>query len=796
MATKAKFQGYAIGKGFSNIDPGYSALTRLQEKQNQDLANLKLAEKDRRDRDLQAEADLERVMKNEEANRKEIYIEDKVFSTRQQALQINRDQAVQNQKAEIKKIEEKNNNFQQIIAFSKTAFEDYKKIKEKDWDATADASYNYYMTHGTSLQDQIRQDLIEDKLFEQGADFEALADQMREEGYSNEEVHYVRRKNSASDYGRLKAYSVKAGEGWQAFARSELIRMGITDRVEQEAALDALRIKYLKSHKLYGISSDFLEPMFQKMRAGTQKLLSATQFRNDVEFTQKETARWLEQLSTHQSPDSLNSLFLARTREINPETGLTYTKAEAKQYIFDTLENIYMFPEQEKVFELLNNTKMLHMNKFWGDEVNQEFINSLWDARLANEKDKNTKTEELVKHEKEKLLKTTLEFFDDPNRWNGDKRVGDEILKELRSKGFNETELSIFFPYLDQSVQGRSDGDEWRKIINDAAKNNTLTTEDLNNPYVPRDLKARYREEAQQNDAYFTEDKMKLVKDSLSMSLKAKLGELSLDKTVHPSYNLALFQAIAIYKSQFKENGADHDKALQYVKQMINNEKEGSLFEVIDSTKLKGNQSIFSHFTTGDHDNSQDIYKPVRTEDQRKNIVLEIGGDPTKIDTVLYITDDELKNIAENIKLGKSYRIPQVYFDIYDIDKEGFGSPINIWQRQLKLAVESGQLDKIYLGKEQLDIEDFRITLFRDVDDPKAKDLISKIRTKGDFLKAMQISRNPQSTRDPRFYATDVIRKRDVRSVLETELTREDMRDDSFFEYDIETGTYQIYEVD
>ena len=226
--AKAKFQGYAIGKGFSNIDPGYSALTRLQEKQAQELSNLKQAEKDRRNRDLQAEADLERVMKNEEANRKEIYIEDKVFSTRERALQVNKEIFVQNQKAKIKSIEAKNENIQQLIAFSKTAFEDYQKIKEKDWDATMSASYNYHMTHGISLEEQLKIDLMEDELFKRGANFEAIADQMREEGYTNEEIHYVRGKNSASDYGRLKAYSVQAGMRWQEFAQSELARMGIT----------------------------------------------------------------------------------------------------------------------------------------------------------------------------------------------------------------------------------------------------------------------------------------------------------------------------------------------------------------------------------------------------------------------------------------------------------------------------------------------------------------------------------------------------------------------------------------
>ena len=219
--AQAKFQGYAVGKGFSNIDPGYSTLSRLQEKQNQDLANLKQEQKQQRQRDLQAEADLERVMRAEEANRKEIYIEDKVLSTRERALQTNRNQAVQNNNAELRKIEQQGKDLQQIISFSKTAFEDYQTIQKKNWDATARDSYNYYMTHGTTLEDQIRQDIAEDELFQQGANFEAIADQMRTEGYTNEEVNYVRGKNSASDYGRLKAYSVKAGQDWLPFAKSE-----------------------------------------------------------------------------------------------------------------------------------------------------------------------------------------------------------------------------------------------------------------------------------------------------------------------------------------------------------------------------------------------------------------------------------------------------------------------------------------------------------------------------------------------------------------------------------------------
>ena len=79
----------AVGKGFSNIDPGYAKLTRMREDDNQNIANLKEAERERRERDLTAEANLERIQKTEEANLKDIYIEDDVLDTREKALKVN-----------------------------------------------------------------------------------------------------------------------------------------------------------------------------------------------------------------------------------------------------------------------------------------------------------------------------------------------------------------------------------------------------------------------------------------------------------------------------------------------------------------------------------------------------------------------------------------------------------------------------------------------------------------------------------------------------------------------------------
>ena len=93
----------AVGKGFSNIDPGYTKLTRMREDDNQNIANLKEAERERRERDLTAEANLERIQKTEEANLKDIYIEDKVLDTREKALKVNKSIFEDNFEAEQKK---------------------------------------------------------------------------------------------------------------------------------------------------------------------------------------------------------------------------------------------------------------------------------------------------------------------------------------------------------------------------------------------------------------------------------------------------------------------------------------------------------------------------------------------------------------------------------------------------------------------------------------------------------------------------------------------------------------------
>ena len=166
------------------------------------------------------------------------------------------------------------------------------------------------------------------------------------------------------------------------------------------------------------------------------------------------------------------------------------------------------------------------------------------------------------------------------------------------------------------------------------------------------------------------------------------------------------------------------------------------------------------------------------------------GMDFDLIDNELLMHPADIKQVAKNIQENKSYRLPEVLFELATVYPE-LGSATDIWTRQLKVAHNKGKLEEL-----NLEVEDFRKTLFRDVDDPTAKNLINNIRTKGQVLKAIQILNNPESTRDLKYMSNTVVRKLAVPSILETQLTREQMRDDPYYEYDVETGTYSQYGVE
>ena len=787
----------AVGKGFSNIDPGYAKLTRMRENDNQNIANLKEAERERRERDLTAEANLDRIQKTQEANLKDIYIEDKVLDTREKALKVNKQIFEDNFEAQQKQDQFRAAEVQTFLSEHAPNFiENLDKLKKHNWDIDQKKSTAFHLKHGLSLDEQIELDLLEEYQWAKGEELETLADQLREEGYTLEEEMFVRGKNSASDYGRLKAYSIIAGNRYEQWAYSQLPKMEADTAAQKEAAMEILADKYLEAYNLKGISADFLEPMFQKIRTANYKIINGARRSESIQQSKRRSAEHIEVLTAaYNTPDggaALNNLFRQKTREVGAD-GRSLSPGEAKLAVFKDLQNINNFPSDADVYKLLNETKLTHMNKTWA-AANPELVQDLMNQRRIKKENKATVSKAVLDGKKVEERAEFKAFLDDPERYNGDARVVQRGIDQLFASGHTAEDLAPFLVYLDQSVQGRADGDYWREHINDLALNNSLSTEDLTGPYVPQDLKNKYWKQAAQNDQLFdTIDLKSIVKNDLGGALRSALKEDSLTTALHPSFEKAKNHAELEFRKEFLRNGGDAAKALQNIELKIKN-GDGE-YKVIEPGKQEianGVTSFFASFTPGNHDNAPPILN-VSTFAERQKIKQRVAKDPTLLHRDLLIKPEKLKDIAKAIEEGRSYRLPEVFYELSGYNPSVMGSPIDIWQQQLKAAEDLG-----YLEKHNLKIEDFKGTMFRDSKDPLGKEIIQTLRTKADFRKVLQLTYKPDSAQDPKYMSPLVggtvtntlppVYTEEIPVIVDNE-TMQFLKDSDDFDYDIQEGT-------
>jgi len=813
--AKVQFQGQAVGKGFSNIDPGYTALTRLQEKQAQELDNLKQAEKDRRDRDLQAEGDLERVMRNEEANRKEIYIEDKVFSTRERALQVNKETFVQNEKAKIKSIEAQNENLQKLIGFSKTAFEDYQTIKKKDWDATMDASYNYYMTHGMTEEDQLRVELLEDRNWAKGEDLERVADEMKREGYTPEEVMWVRGKNSASDYGRLKAYSVMAGNQFGAWAASKLGEMDANTPEEKQAALEILQIQYLKAHKLYGLSSDFLGPMFSKMSGARDRILNKATLDQAVQQSQARTREKIQVLVSNFQPGSDSSLtaqsvlgvHAAYTREYKSNGIDTYDDAQARDMTIELFKEEGLFSiDSNQIRAAFKNTPYAGQNTNWYD-ANKVKIEEMIKEREAKIKGiKDSQAEEL-KAAKEKELVAAERYFNPTEEdraagkgWNRDYKVGLEVTRKLVASGHSSAVVQERFGgYLDESVQSQTDPNWYEDHFNDKLDNHEMTEDDWKDPNLPHsirdnaNLKARWAAETAMIKSGQYEDKWeKKFKSALKFRLNAE--DVAHESGLDDSYFGALAAAEKQYKDCLLTEGETPASCGKEVLADIKEEPTNTRNEAnpkyggadekttFDTKTTEGSGK--SYFVDYAYDFTQPEESPQQfitlNQKEYEAAITMVENDPSLLYSNVVISGDQIKEIETAIKTGKDFKYPKILLDITKGDDK-HGHVSELFKVQVELAQKLGILDK-----HEIDFTALEPAWFRTVVDPEAVNLMKNLQTKADGRKLLQLQLNPNSTRDPKFMDVGVV-KALTRTVPPT---TQEMKEDDAYEYFLNPNPY------
>ena len=771
---KVKFQP-ASGKGYSNIPNAQFMIAQLEKKLEKDEreADKELEQFEARDR--KAEAKMLEMDRNQEANLKQINMEDSIHSVKMGAMQKNMNQEVRNFEAEKTGILAKTG-LEEVLEFAPSFLESAKKKVDKDWQATMEDSYSYHMTHGLSEDQKIRLELIEDANWEQGKGFDLIADDMQAKGYQPKEVQWVRLKNKAVDYGRLKAYSNLALKDLVPTAQQEMIRRGITDPAAQKAFMRDFEIQYLKAHNLYdpkkgkAISTDFMAEGLESV--AEQKRILFNRSENVAAFDAAEKRAEGDLLPVQNNLNakvidydlagqSINNLYASHKRRYHKD-GTPFSAQEARDAVIKDLEDITKFPNDAHV--------ELALRKAQGsDNFYTQQIPELLKKRAANREaiKANEEAAEKVRYDNdvkdlEKYLKPTAEDIKNKTGYDGSYASAKNAIEALAQRYPNRANdiQDHFGMYLENTPIGRQDGDAIVGHFNNLRDNYRLTTKDLDAHDAPAEFKTvtMRMEVARQERLWEIADIDKRVSPGFKKALRNALVGDDLDKGLDPSYDTALYHAESRFREEFAKTEdfqASYDKILTEI-------QEGTGDFTVTGHGEKGNKdagSYFESFSPRSQKNTKRHAQDFTTlnAEEADNAVAVVDRENHMIHNRLFLKPKQLEEISDAIYQGKPYNYPPICKRIADLNPDYFGSQADVFRSQVELAERLGFLGKQYdketgkMNRLSLPMKDFAKTWHRRTDDPFAKKFIKTLSTKDDIRKAITITERPESKGEPQF---------------------------------------------
>jgi len=778
--AKVQFQPTMRGKGYSNLDFGAISLARLEAKLKDDNDKKERALQDRKNQDAKAAADIQAVNQKEEANLKQIQgIDGLARQTRERALQVNRSQAVQNNKAELAKIESKGKEIQELIGYSKTLFEAYQTSEKKDWDASYNAALNYYVTNGQSNQTKLRMELLDDAAYDKSQGFHTVADEMAADGYTIPEVEWVRGRAKFDDYARLKADAIIAGDRWQPWLEKQLADRGISKTEDIQAFIQAATPEYLRANNLIikdengndqYLSTDFLSPMIERMnkarntivsRAETRDAINQAEIRTQGKITVAKAALTFgKDFNVDDAADAINNLFEDLKRQPKADGSGWLTNAEAKAKLKTILEDINIFESNEAITAALMKAQG---NQNWYSDI----LPGIMATRNQNKTTRDKNRSEMIKRGQETQMKTFDTYLKNrgkPGGWNGSRQVvKDGIEKMAKSKlnpnGIDRAVLQDRYgKYLETSVEGKLDGDWYTSHYTKLFKEDyNLTSEELDDPTIPDGFVTdEIRQEVARRDAILDKaDYKNLHKDRIEGALKNALVDQDLKKggSIDPSYFTKLEEA----KAQWRKctvTSEDSEACTISLTKQIEEEGKGNTGKYgVTRYSDDGNERQANYFTQAEPaalqivKKSKNDYTPLNSA-EKAEVARSLAEDPTLIHKRLFLNVDQIKIHSARIKAGQPFRYPQL---LLDLEKILPGTAMELYRAQIKVAESEGLLEK-----HDLDVEDFRRVWHTQTGDPQGKHIIKTLDTLVDVQKTLQWTMNPQSTRDPRFMSPGV----------------------------------------
>ena len=773
------------GKGYSNIPDARLMVAQLKESFEKKEAEDKEQLRERKQQDRQAAADIEAVKAKEERNLKDINMDDSIFSTQERAINNNLKTEIANDKANRAAIANENDTLAAIIEYAPTAIKNIKSNQEKDWKATMEGAYNYHMQHGLTEEQLIRLELIEDGNWTQGQGFEEEANRMQQEGYQPKEVEWVRFKNKASDYGRLKAYWHLAARDYVPTLKQELIERGITDPAAMRAFAKDFDIQYLKAHNLYdpstqkALSTDFMGKGLEIIADQKAALFNRAENIQAYDIAKKraEDHGLITQdtinakiFNAELAGQAVNGHFEENKKQWNPNTGDPFTNQEAIDATVKTYEDVIKYPDDARVEAAFRAAQ-------GKDNWYTQRIPALMKKRAANRKliEENKAAAEQVRFDTDsaktdRFFNPTAEDVNNGTGFNGSRRAAKNVIDHLIKRYPSRIQeiQDKYGKYLDWTPAGRLDGDFATGYYNDRYDNFRFTYEDFNAEDLPTEFKSvEFRQEVARRDKILSQaDYDGRWKEGIESALTNSLVEEDQKRggKIDESYAGASYHAETRFRQCVIGPGGDAKSCAKAITAEIEtktgdftvgyygkgkNRRAGSFFEKFSATSAGPSKLAINDFTTLNGEEADEAVNQVEAENHM-------------IHNRLYLKPKQLEEIHNAIANGHPFRYPRILKRIADLNPEYFGSQYDVFKSQVEVAKRMGVLDKKF-DKETgdqtrgaLNMHTFMKAWHRQTDDPNARKFITNLSTLDDARKGITLAWRPTAKKEPQFMSETV----------------------------------------
>ena len=534
--------------------------------------------------------------------------------------------------------------------------------------------YNKALVDGLPSTRLVAQSMNEAELKLAGEATEGIADAMSAGGTDQYQVQQVRSGNKWRDYGRLKAYSEMVAAQYPLWLEMELAKLGEggLDPLTRAAAIEALQIEYLKQNKLYGLSADFLGPMFTKMRAANQQ--SIVEAKNN--FAKQSSNYNLQDaknvLITERSPQALTDVFKAASRVtsdgktmLGPNNGVTQ--------VYDMFNDIDVWADQDEVEFLLKNTFTTDQpNVSWWDRHPGKRIRLMAEReRKLSEAAAATRQAENRRGKQAELQAIGLLQSYADNGQNISEEQGKQLIGEFAGLNYPTSNLQ---KWLDANNASAVQKREWKAVLERMWVDGDMTLRFLKeNLAIPPSLRKTYVDLLSGEQA--TGVKRNDAREVLARKIRQSIGLDNTTQELDDTGLLAIEAAFSDYQTKLAsylrtmDPIAAQQRALDEVRTKI--EEEDGQFKVDrSSSRTRGDGEMEGRGSTI-NTNFFPAFEPFAdgrgTKPPKINFTGEIERSGVSVfqkgGTFAYLVPTETLNyINQRAKSFRRFEIPAVYF--------------------------------------------------------------------------------------------------------------------------------------